>query len=303
MPTVLVADSNATFATVVADALQRLSGVDVAVAASGPEALAKAGGARLHVAVVDGALPDADIPALIRALRAGNPDLPVVLMPVSAADVPPDLVLSGVLTKPFFLPDLAALVTELLGALAPALPAAPPVRAASARRAVTAPLGAPAPLRARLGSAPLPGPAAPALTPAPSPAKPPPAAPWTASDETRRRVESCVERLSRALRDEPVLLSHDGRVLVSVPRLSASATAALAQVIQGVWQTAETSGEVIRFEGETEINRYMLYSLRIAAERPLILSVALRVRISLPVVRRIVRDTALELAAALAPAE
>ena len=129
MPTVLVADSNATFATVVADALQRLSGVDVAVAASGPEALAKAAGARLHVAVVDGALPDADIPALIRALRAGNPDLPVVLMPVSAADVPPDLVLSGVLTKPFFLPDLAALVTELLGALAPALPAPAPARA------------------------------------------------------------------------------------------------------------------------------------------------------------------------------
>jgi CheY-like chemotaxis protein len=296
MRTVLVADPNATFATVVSDALQRLNGLNVVVAASGPEALRKAAATPPHLAVVDGALPDCLIPDLIRALRQGRPDLPVVWMPLGEVDLPADIPVQGVLSKPFFLPDLAALITELLGPEPAPEPAAAPAPAASApprprdpRLSVTGPLAATAPLRAR-------------LAPAPSPADPaPPAAAVSVAapglpDDMRRALESRVEMMSRALRDEPVFISQGERVLIIVPRLSSTATAALAQVARRAWERAQPVPEVIRFEGETEINRYMLYSVRVSESRNLTLSVALRLRIPLPIVRRVTRETAIELA-------
>ncbi|MBL8057529.1 MAG: response regulator [Anaerolineales bacterium] len=301
MRTVLVADPNATFAAVVSDALQRLNGLNVVVAASGPEALRKAAAAPPDVAVVDGALPECALAELIGALRQSRPDLPVVLMPLDEADLPASVPVQGVLSKPFFLPDLAALITDLLGpepaaAAAPAPepqpagpggPRGPAVRPRDPRLSVTGPLAATAPLRARLAPN-TPAPARPAAAPAASPVPLP--------DDLRRALESRVEMMSRALRDEPVFIAQGERVLIIVPRLSQSATAALAQVAARAWGRAEPAPEVIRFEGETEINRYMLYSVRVSQTRNLTLSVALRLRIPLPIVRRVTRETALELA-------
>lgn len=292
MRTVLVADPNATFATVVSDALQRLNGLNVVVAANGPEALRQAAATPPHLVVVDGALPDCLIPDLIRALRQGRPDLPVVWMPLGEADLPADVPVQGVLSKPFFLPDLAALITDLLGPEPASEPTAaparggPPARPRDPRLSVTGPLAATAPLRARLAPGPAPAP------PAAAPAVPAPGLP----DEMRRALESRVEMMSRALRDEPVFISQGERVLIIVPRLSSTATAALAQVARRAWDKAQPVPEVIRFEGETEINRYMLYSVRVSESRNLTLSVALRLRIPLPIVRRVTRETAVELA-------
>ena len=55
----------------------------------------------------------------------------------------------------------------------------------------------------------------------------------------------------------------------------------------------QKGGEVIRFEGDSDSTRYMLYSLAVAGD--LVLSVALRVRIPLPSIRRLVREAAEEL--------
>jgi hypothetical protein len=52
---------------------------------------------------------------------------------------------------------------------------------------------------------------------------------------------------------------------------------------------------VIRFEGNSENTRYLLYSVEVIGD--LVLSVAIRVRIPLPTVRKLLRDTAAELAA------
>ena len=86
-------------------------------------------------------------------------------------------------------------------------------------------------------------------------------------------------------------------MLVIVPRLSASATQSLVQVASRAWDFQAAAPEVIRFEGDTEINRYMLYSVRVRDN--LTLSVALRMRIPLIIVRRVARDTATRLLSTL----
>jgi len=54
------------------------------------------------------------------------------------------------------------------------------------------------------------------------------------------------------------------------------------------WHGRGTSTEVIRFEGNSETTRYMLYSSAVADN--LVLSLALRVRIPLLTVRKLVRE-------------
>lgn len=287
MRTVLIADSNTSFATMISEELKRLGGYNVVITGSGPLALERCAVLKPHLAVIDGELPDTSLPELIAEMRQYVPSLPVVLMPVDRADVPSDPPVQGVLTKPFFLPDLTALIKSLLGSdpdadTQPTLPvteATQPTK--SARQAVVRAVSTEAPLRSRLSVTGM-------LNP------PTPAAPISLNDDKRRAVESQLESMSRALRDEPVFISQLGRVLAMAPRLSTSAATMLARVVAKAWASPDPPPEVIRFEGNSEINRYMLYSVLVVDD--LALSVAMRVRIPLPIVRRVTRHTAAELA-------
>jgi hypothetical protein len=79
------------------------------------------------------------------------------------------------------------------------------------------------------------------------------------------------------------------------PRLGQTSAAALAEVVAKAWKSRGNGSEVIRFEGNSENTRYLLYSVEVIGD--LVLSVAIRVRIPLPTVRKLLRDTAAELAA------
>ncbi|MBM2849267.1 MAG: response regulator receiver, partial [Anaerolineales bacterium] len=115
MRRVLIADPNTPFATVVAEALQRMGGYKVALTASGPEALKACAELRPTLAVVDVDLPECNPFALIGQMREAVPGLPVVLLPYSREDVPAGLNVQGVLIKPFFLPDLPEIINNILG--------------------------------------------------------------------------------------------------------------------------------------------------------------------------------------------
>ena len=78
MRRVLIADPNTPFATVVAEALQRMGGYKVALTASGPEALKACAELRPTLAVVDVDLPECNPFALIGQMREAVPGLPVV---------------------------------------------------------------------------------------------------------------------------------------------------------------------------------------------------------------------------------
>jgi hypothetical protein len=118
----------------------------------------------------------------------------------------------------------------------------------------------------------------------------PPARPVVITEKNRPLIEGHVAALSHAMRDEPVLLTLEKKVITIAPRLSRTAAGALAEVVVKAWvgRDASPGSEVVRFEGDSESTRYMLYSYNVTGE--LRLSLALRVRIPLPTLRKLVRE-------------
>ena len=259
MRTILIADPNTGFATFIAEALRGTGAYSAAVAASGPEARQICADSKPDLAIVDVDLPECQPVVLIGELRGLVPGLPVIYLPYTKEDVPGDLDVQGVLTKPFFLPDPQPLLNAILGPdLAPAAPA----------------------------------PGAPNLAVKPTPAAPPRRIKLKIDAASLAKVAGPVQALSHAVRDEPALLTRGTEVLTIVP--PSSQAAELAAVVARARKNAGDT-EVIRFEGDSETTRYMLYSLGIGGE--LALSVALRVRLPLLTVRKLVRDAAAEIAA------
>jgi CheY-like chemotaxis protein len=255
MRTILLADSNQGFAQFMAEELQRAGPYHVVLAASGDEAATQLQETAVDVAVVDAEVANGvPLADFIGQLRRANAALPVILIPSTEADLLVKAPLQGTLPRPFFLPDLEPLLRDLLG---------------------------------------LPEPA-PSATISPAPAEPPGRAAVIIPERNQRAAEGHVEAMSLALRKEQVLLTQEDRVVTMMPRLGYAGAAALAQRIRQVWEGGGSTSELIRFEGEADSNRYMLYSVHVAGD--LKLSVALRARLPLPIVRRIARDTAAELA-------
>ncbi len=123
----------------------------------------------------------------------------------------------------------------------------------------------------------------------------PPPKPVVIDESNSRLIEGHVQALSHAIRNEPVLLTTGAAVITMSPRVSQMASEALAGVVAKAWQSRGQGAEVIRFEGNSESTRYLLYSMEVVGG--LALSVAMRVRIPLPTVRKLLRDTASQLAA------
>ena len=259
MRTILIADANTGFAAFIAEALRGIGAYSVSVAATGPEARQICAETKPDLAVVDIDLPECQPQALIGELRQLVPGLPVIYMPYTRDDVPAGLTVQGVLTKPFFLPDLQPLLHSTLGPdTAPAAPA----------------------------------PGAPVFGARPAPAAPPKPIKLKLDDAALRQIAARVEALSHAARGEPALLTRGSQIVSSAP--ASNETAALVEVVVHARKNAGDT-EVIRFEGDSESTRFMLYSLGIGGE--LALSLALRVRQPLLTVRKLVRDAAAEIAA------
>ena len=123
----------------------------------------------------------------------------------------------------------------------------------------------------------------------------PPPKPVVIDESNSRMIEGHIEALSHSIRNEPVLLTKGANVVAICPRLSHTASAALAKVVAKAWKTRDQGSEVIRFEGNSENTRYLLYSVEVVGD--LVLSAAIRVRIPLPTVRKLLRDAAGEVAA------
>jgi CheY-like chemotaxis protein len=266
MRNVLIADPNTAFATVVGEALKRMGGYSFRLAASGPEAEQLCAQLRPDLAVIDVDLPECQPADLIGRLRSLVPGLPIILIPYSQDDVPSDLDIQGILTKPFFLPDLPELINSILGPL--------PEPEPQPDRVMAVPLSATRPRRIR---------------------ETPPAKPIVITEKNRALVEGHVAALGHAVRDEPVLLTLGKKVITIAPHLSKTAASALAEVVVRAWDGRDASpgSEVVRFEGDSESTRYMLYSYVVTGE--LMLSLALRVRIPLPTLRKLVHEAAAQL--------
>jgi CheY-like chemotaxis protein len=115
MKTILLVDDDALIRGIGEDALQAL-GYRTRTAVDGASAL-QAAEDRPSLVLLDENLPDMNGSAVLQALRARWPDLPVVLFSGSQCPAPSGLTQerwTAVLAKPFRMDDLAALLSRLL---------------------------------------------------------------------------------------------------------------------------------------------------------------------------------------------
>jgi len=267
MPTrVLILDANEAFAMLLKEALEadrEFRAVDVSSSAS---ALAALQSDAFDLAIVDLDIHDMEPVALLRAIREVRPELPIVVIPIDGNVVPPELAsfdIKGVLTKPFFLPELPARVAEALGRPLPApapMPAAAPASAARPRNASRA-----LP-RIRLSS-------------------------------NDPRVSDALHALVAALNAETVLLTVGDTLLAHAGPLGSSGSATLAhRILDSRAVSARSSWiawshEQVRFgQSISDSGEHMLYSLDVAED--VLLTVAVRPDFPLRIVRSKTRQTA-----------
>ncbi|MCZ7546421.1 MAG: hypothetical protein M5R40_24135 [Anaerolineae bacterium] len=113
---ILIIDPDASFAGMMSQGLRALAGYEVTLAHSGRDALAKLPAAGpVDLAILDLGTDDIAPAALIDALRAHRPGLPVLVIPIAGDAAPTDLPVQGAFAKPPFLPDLPALIDRALG--------------------------------------------------------------------------------------------------------------------------------------------------------------------------------------------
>lgn len=112
MKTILLVDDDALIRGIGEDALQAL-GYRTRTAVDGASAL-EAAEERPSLVLLDENLPDMNGSAVLQALRARWPDLPVVLFSGSQRTRPTQEGWTAVLAKPFRMHDLAALLSRLL---------------------------------------------------------------------------------------------------------------------------------------------------------------------------------------------
>jgi CheY-like chemotaxis protein len=120
---ILIVDANPGLATMLQQALSSV-GFDCTLALTGREAFQTASGKPIDLAIVDFQLPDGPAEELIRVLQKIRPEM--ILLGIPPDNNPESPVLSalglqGILTKPFYLPDLVPHIAGLLGVEAPSL--------------------------------------------------------------------------------------------------------------------------------------------------------------------------------------
>lgn len=267
MPTrVLILDSNEAFAMLLKEALEadrEFRAVDVSSSHSALNALQSD---EFDLAIVDLDLHDMEPVALLSAIRELRPDLPIVVVPIDGDVIPQELApfdIKGMLTKPFFLPELPARVADALGR---PLPAPAPMQAAAPASAAWPQNSSRALSRIRL-----------------SPGDP--------------RVSDALHALVAALNAETVLLTVGDALLAHAGPLGPPGSATLAhRILDSRAVSARSSWiapshEQVRFgQSVSDSGEHMLYSLDIA--EGVLLTVAVRPESPLRLVRSKTRQAA-----------
>lgn len=281
----LVVDSNVAFATMLKESLEQQEGCFARVAANGEQALAALDGAEFDLAIVDLGVTDPDGVELVHQLRQQEPDLHLMLIPLNGAQVPADLgdvSIQGVLTKPFFLPDLPAQIADAL---------ARPVGGAEGGPALQ-PHGE----EDRESEVP-------AEPERPERASPQPVAPrrprgtvYVALDEDNPAVMEELDRLVRDVNADGVILTDGVDLAAHTGTLSEEAMRGLARTVAESYRTAARVAQVLgkkeggRFEQSMGGGDHLVYSLAVFED--IVLSVALCSKARLGMIRHRTREVA-----------
>ncbi len=232
---ILVVDASPGFGDLIRQTLEETGRYQVTITENATEALDVLRQVEMRLAIVDFGLSDLPGPEAVRRFRQIRPDLEVIGIPISEGDHAQELgelALAGMLSKPFYVPDLPAVVAQALGL--------------SDEEATS-----PAPRR--------PGPIADA---APITSVPPP--PWLTDSE---RAAEYLSRLSMASSAEAALLTRGRRLWASTGGLEEPQLQELIRMVADSWAREAARGCLARFvrlPGSKE--DFMLYATRVAGD-------------------------------------
>ncbi len=115
---ILVADTNREFGILIRQTLEESERFEVSLASSAEEAVNLAKDLDFRLAIIDFALPDIDGEKVVERLRALQPGLAVIGIPVDdegSSEKTRQAGVDGILTKPFYLPNLPDIIEDALG--------------------------------------------------------------------------------------------------------------------------------------------------------------------------------------------
>lgn len=285
---VLIVDSNEAFATILKEGLEQSNEYTTTVTANSAEAQQALQSAEFALVIIDLGLEDADGIILARTVREQRPDQPLMLIPLMGEELPPeatDLNIQGVLSKPFFFPELPGIIGGALGRGPDSMPAPPAIV-----EEVVPVAQAPA-----------------AAAPPRSPVLPVQQEPDQAaverlaevrgriSEKRLQRIVQAMNGLAQDLNAEVVLLSCAGGLVAHAGRLATEGADGLAQVVSENWRTSARVAQIlgreqVRFEQSVDGGQHMLYSIAIADD--IILSAAMSTSSALGMVRHSAKATA-----------
>jgi CheY-like chemotaxis protein len=283
---ILIIDSNEAFATILKEGLEQGGEYRTTLAHSGDEALRALDAAEFALVIVDLGLDDPDGVTFARTLREQRPNLRMMLIPLMGEDLPSelaDLDIQGVLSKPFFFPELPGIIGRALGRdmdEEPAVEEVPPVEEAPPI-AEAPPVAAPPPVEA--------------VKPAVDPAARLAEVCGRISEKRMKRITQAMDRLAEDIGAEAVILSCEGGLIARSGRLSDEEASGLAQVVGENWRTSARVARILgqeqlRFEQSIEGGEHMFYSLAVAED--IILSAALSTHAPLGMIRHSAKTTA-----------
>lgn len=221
---ILVADPNQEFGILIRQTLEESGRYDVSLTSSGSEALRLAHDYTFELAIVDLALPDIDGLALIRQLRELQPDLAIIAIP-KGDTLDPSLArharVDGILSKPFYLPDLPDVVKQALSGRLGTGPLGPPKTQPSSE---PAPAEATAPVASRQD------------TGLPSP--------WLSDPELAAQY---LARLIEETSADGSMLIREGRLWASGGRLPVNQLQELTMQVAESWADEARRGAIARY--------------------------------------------------------
>ena len=189
---ILIVDSDEAFAVMLHDSIQREMNHRVSICTSGAQAIDNMRSNRYDLAVVDLGIHDQEPLALLGAMRRQQSNLRIIVIPLMGEDLPEEIEtadIQGVLTKPFFIGDLAGTIEAALATPMVSAVEEPPAKAPQAN--VTPPKEASAKEKVRPN---------------------PPAAPASSASKVDAQTLCVLSDLHREIAAEAVILTGPGGI-------------------------------------------------------------------------------------------
>lgn len=270
---ILIADPNTAFATMIQQVLEETTRFKVTVVGAGADAISAFSKGAYDLAILDSYFDDFSLRDIITVLRARQSALPIMIIESPGVEAS-GLDLQGMLTRPFYLPDLEKLIDEALRH---------PVNGITPR---TRPKTGPLPPQVAAASAAPASPSAPNIAPTPITRRstPPPPAPAWLNDVSR--AAQYLTGLTLESSAAAALLVRGQQLIAYAGQFDKERAEELSRIVADHWIKDGSGAQAAqaRFIRLSSGADYLVYSTLAAAE--VVLSMAFQAETPLSMIRK-----------------